>query len=80
MATTSVPPDLITLRGGVVVPVSAITLLLDLERRGLDVRVDDTDGAVVVHPGRLLSDGDKRAITESRDHLRALVHACEAIQ
>jgi hypothetical protein len=79
MATTTTA-DLVVLKGGVVVPVAAVTLLLDLERRGLSIRVDQSDGAIIYHPGRLLTDADKAAVAEYRESLRALVRYCEAIQ
>lgn len=77
---TTTAAELVTLRGGLVVPVAAVTLLLDLERRGLSIRVDAADGAIVCRPGRLLTAEDKRAIAAYRDQLRELVRYCEAIQ
>lgn len=65
--------------GGLVVPEAAVGLLLDLERRGVDVHVDATDGAVVCRPARFLTDEDKHAITTHRDALKALIWYCEAV-
>ena len=80
MATTTSAPELVVLRGGLAVPRSAFDLLNDLERRGFDVRIDTSDGAVVCRPGRLLTDDDKRAIRALRDPLKALISYCEAVQ
>lgn len=78
MATTSAL-EMIVYPGGLVVPQAAVALLCDLERRGVDVHIDTTDGAVVCRPGRLLTDDDKQAITALRDPLKALISYCEAV-
>ncbi|MDQ3349968.1 MAG: hypothetical protein M3545_18635 [Acidobacteriota bacterium] len=76
---TTTAADLVVLKGGLVVPVVAVTLLLDLERRGLSIRVDAADGAIVCRPGRLLTAEDKGAIAAYRDQLRGLIRYCEGL-
>jgi hypothetical protein len=79
MTTTSFAPELVVLRGGLSVPQAAVDLLLDLERRGLDLHLDTADGAVICRPARLLTDDDKQAITALRDALKVLIAYCEAV-
>jgi hypothetical protein len=79
MTVISTASEQVVLRGGLCVPAAAVDLLLDLERRDFDVYIDTTDGAVVCRPARLLSEGDKRAITALRDPLKALISYCEAV-
>ncbi len=77
--TTTIAAELVVLKAGLVIPVAAVTLLLDLERRGLNIRVDAADGAIVCRPGRLLTPEDKHGITAYRDQLRELVRYCEGL-
>ena len=79
MTTMSVGSELVVLRGGLAVPQAAVDLLLDLERRGFDVYIDVTDGAVVCRPGRLLTDDDNQAIRALRDALKALIEYCGVV-
>jgi hypothetical protein len=78
MAMTTIAAESVVLCGGVSVPVCALNLLLDLERRGCNVRLDD-DGTVLVGPGHLLTDDDKAAITACRFSLRAIAWYCEEL-
>lgn len=78
MKKTSAAPERVVLRGGLTVPQAAVDLLLDLERRELNVQVD-SQGQVVCRGGRLLTDDDKRAIAAFRDPLKALISYCEAM-
>lgn len=68
--------ELTTLRGGFTVPLDAVRLLLELEDRGLRIRLD-ADGAVLIGPQRHLTDADREAIRRYRDELRALIRYCE---
>ena len=79
MATTSSVSEIVTLNGGLSVPLPALELLWRLERDGFDIRLDD-DGSVLIGPRQRLSQDDCQAITEHRDHLRALVRYCERVQ
>ena len=67
--------ELVTLRGGLAVPVVALRVLWGLEERHFDVRLAD-DGALLVAPGSKLTAGDRAAIAEHRDALRDLVAYC----
>jgi hypothetical protein len=78
MPTTAPASRLVTLRGGVTVPVFALDLLLDLERRGFDLQVDADK--VVIYPGSKLTATDRQAIAANRDHLQVLIKYCEAVQ
>jgi hypothetical protein len=76
MTTMSTALEFVDLRGGLTVPQAAVDLLLDLERRGVDVHVSTGD-RVVCRPARWLTDDDKRAITAHREALKALIAYCE---
>jgi hypothetical protein len=78
MGTSSVS-EIVTLNGGLSVPLPALELLWRLERDGFDIRLDD-DGSVLIGPRQRLSQDDCQAITEHRDHLRALLRYCERVQ
>ena len=58
MPTTSAS-ELVVLRGGFAVPRSAVDLLNDLERRGFDVHIDTTDGAVGERDVRRQQEGQR---------------------
>ena len=77
MATTCAS-EIVTLAGGLSVPLPALELLWRLENEGFDIRLDD-DGSVLIGPQQRLSQDDRQAITEHRDHLRALVRYCESV-
>ena len=64
--------DYVTLKGGLVVPTSAVLLALDLENRGCQMRIDEDD-SLVVSPRELLSDADRVQIRKWRTHLKAIV-------
>ena len=62
---------LITLRGGLQVPLAAIQLGLELEERGIELRLDgDT---LVARPGHLVSNDDLARIRHFRADLKRLV-------
>lgn len=63
----------VVLRGGLIVPIEPLLLLLDLERRGCRVFRDRTD--VFVLPAELLRDDDKRAFRAWKPELLALLAA-----
>ena len=75
MPTIAPVSELVTLRGGLVVPVEALRILWLLEARDFDVRLAD-DGALLVTPGSKLTAADRRAIAQHRDALRDLVAYC----
>ena len=60
----------VTLRGGVVVPLSALRLAWALEDRGRRFAILD-DGALSVRPRSALTDEDREAIR--RQELRAII-------
>ena len=70
--------EMVLLRGGIVVPITAIRLLMDLESRGFLLRAEAN--SLVVNPRSRLTSDDDRAIRQNRDELLALVRACEAVQ
>ena len=63
---------LVCLKGGLTVPVEPLFVLLDLENRGFRLTVDE-DGGIVVTPGSLLTDDDRRLIRGWKPHIRALL-------
>jgi len=62
---------IVTLAGGLVVPVEAIELLLDLERRGFSVAREGD--ALLVQPASRLVASDRTAILSWKRDLLALV-------
>ena len=61
----------VQLRGGLVVPVAPIALLLDLESRGLTLSRDGDD-LLISPPGRL-TDDDRAALRRWKCHVLALM-------
>lgn len=62
----------VVLKGGLIVPMTAVLLALDLETAGCHLRIDEDD-ALVVSPRELLSDIDRAQIRLWRTHLKAIV-------
>jgi hypothetical protein len=62
--------EIITLRQGVCVPLAAILLALNLEERGVTVRLEA--GVLLVSPRRLLTPLDLDAIRTHKDALKVL--------
>ncbi len=67
--------ELITLRGGLTVPLPALQMLWNLEDRGLDVQVDGAD--IIVRPRGQLTADDRAAIGRLKPHLLQLIAYCE---
>lgn len=63
------------LRHGLVIPLAAIELALDLERRGCQLGVDG-DG-LLVGPPNLITSEDREAIRALKPHLIALIDYVE---
>lgn len=70
--------ETVVLNGGLIVPLSAMRVLWDLEARGFTVAV--CSAGLVVKPTERITPADDAAIRRYRDELVALVQACEAIQ
>jgi hypothetical protein len=66
--------DLVTLRGGLAVPLSALRKLWELEDRGLDLRVEGND--ILVRPPGVLSEADRAEISRLKSDLVALIAYC----
>ncbi len=64
--------EFVVLRDGPIVPVAPYLLLLDLERRGFTLRVENTTVLVVTPPERL-TDADCIAIRRWKAHLLMLI-------
>jgi len=62
----------VTLKNGPTLPMPAIALALDLERRGFRLSLD-ADGHVIVEPTATLTETDLAAIRRWRLHLGAIV-------
>ncbi|HXG57072.1 MAG TPA: hypothetical protein VNJ03_16970 [Vicinamibacterales bacterium] len=77
--TTASATELVTLTGGLCVPLPSLQLLWSLEDRGFRITVD-TDGYLVISPRSRLTTEDDQAIRQHRDVLIALVRHCEAVQ
>ena len=75
---SSTASDLVVLRGGLAVPLDALQLLWALEDKGCIIRMDGDD--LLIGPRTKLDANDRARIAEHRDHIRALVRLCEAIQ
>ena len=71
---TTTAPELVTLKGGLVVSVDALRVLWDLEDRGFDVKLGDGHRyKVLVGPSDRLTAKDKASIHMHRDALSQLV-------
>ena len=65
-------PDFVTLKGGLTLPLPAVELALDLERRG--IRLWTEDGEVLfVGPPKQLTDDDRVALRRWKPHVLALL-------
>lgn len=69
--------ELISLRDGLSVPLSALRVLWDLEYRGLQVELSD-HGTLLIGPGGQLTGQDREAIRRHRDELIQLVDYCSS--
>ena len=67
--------QVVTLLGGLAVPVEALRILWALEERDFGVSLDD--GVLLVSPGSKLTASDRHTITQHRDALRLLVRYCD---
>ncbi len=63
--------DCVTLRGGVTVTRAALHLALDLEIRGVVLRLED--GRLLARPRDLLTADDLAALKEHRDDIKRIV-------
>ena len=77
---TTTAPELVTLKGGLVVSVDALRVLWDLEDRGFDVKLGDGQRyKVLVGPSDRLTADDKTAIHQHRDALAELVRYVDLV-
>jgi hypothetical protein len=72
LARLTSPISLITLEGGLTLPLPAVLLALNLETRGLRMTLD-ADDQFQVEPLRHLTAEDRRSIARWRPHLAAIV-------
>ncbi len=80
MQAITTAPELVTLKGGLVVSVDALRVLWDLEDRGFDVKLGDGRRyKVLVAPSARLTAEDKAAIHMHRDALAELVRYCDEV-
>lgn len=63
--------NFVTLKGGLVLPLAAIKLALDLEARGLHLACDGED--LLVGPSVKLTDDDREQIKRWKLHLKAIL-------
>jgi hypothetical protein len=66
----------VTLRHGLSIPVRAVEVALDLERRGCRLEVDGSD--ILIGPRDLITDEDRTAVRALKPHLIALVRYVDA--
>ena len=66
------PTEFVTLKGGLVVPLPALRLALDLEHRGFRLALDEHQ-QFVIEPTSTLTEADRAAIRRWRLHLGAIV-------
>jgi hypothetical protein len=71
--------DEVTLRGGLTVPLAALTLSLDLERRGIALSRTE-DGTLRVDPADRITPADELAIARWRGALEALVAYVDTLE
>ena len=65
-----VASELVTLRGGLIVPLPLLQFCWQLEDRGIALTVDESDGSIVAMPASKLTDTDCATI---REHKPAIV-------
>ena len=70
MRNRSCVTEVVTLRGGLQVPIAALRLAWALEERGCTMRLDGD--ALIVQPRSLLSEADVARIRTHRDALRTI--------
>jgi len=66
----------VTLRHGLSIPVQAVEIALDLERRGCHLELDGPD--ILIGPRHLITDEDRTAVRALKPHLIALVAYVDA--
>jgi hypothetical protein len=71
----TVSDQFVTMASGLTLPVAAVRLALDLENRGLELRLDG-DG-LAVGPRARLTDEDRCAIRHYKFHLMAIIAEAE---
>ena len=69
--------DVVTLKGGVSVPLVALQLLWQLEGRGLRFRVDGAD--IIVNPKTLLTDVDRQQLRALKPAVITLITYCHEV-
>ena len=80
MQATTTAPELVTLKGGLVVSVDALRVFWDLESRAFDMKLGDGRYyKVLVGPSDRLTDEDKAAIHAHRDALAELVRYVDQV-
>jgi len=75
----STASETVTLKGGAVVSLEALTLLWAMEDRGCVVR-RASDGSLQVGPRRLLTDAERERIRRHKGELLMLMDCCEDVQ
>jgi hypothetical protein len=70
--------EFVTLSDGLIVPIAAVLLALDLEQRGCRMTIEDD--ALVVGPRVLLNDEDRQQITRWKAALRVIVRAADTVE
>ena len=75
MPTTPSASEAVTLKGGMVVRLTALQLLWRLEARGLNLEREGNQ--LAVSPRQFVTEGDRRDISEHRDELLQLVDYCD---
>jgi len=78
MATVASGCEIVTLRGGHLVPLTVLQLGWALEARGLTLELEGD--RLAVFPSQLLTDADRAQLREHRDALVNLLRYVETIQ
>jgi hypothetical protein len=69
--------ETVVLKGGTVVPLSALQIGWELEARGLTLAVDGAD--LVIRPAGRLTDDDRQRLRDNKPALMALVRYCDEV-
>ena len=77
MSASSTTHETVVLKGGTVVPLSALQIGWELESRGLTLSIDGAD-LVIRPPGRLTED-DRQRLRDNKPALMAIVEYCDAV-
>ena len=76
-ASNTTTHETVVLKGGTVVPLSALQIGWELESRGLTLSVDGPD--LVIRPPGRLTDDDRQRLRDNKPALMEIVRYCDQV-